>query len=69
MAEEVFKVKEKAKVNPLLSGLEEWVEGVIIKIFKIHSWVKSLPLKMIREGYSTERRNTSKRNKHVCNQF
>lgn len=34
MKEEVFKVKEKAKVSPLLSGLEEWVEGIIIKIFK-----------------------------------
>ncbi len=29
-----FKLKDKAKVSPLLSGLEEWVEGVIIKIFK-----------------------------------
>lgn len=34
MKEGVFKIKEKAKVSPLLSGLEEWVEGVIIKIFK-----------------------------------
>lgn len=34
MNEEKFIVKEKAKVSPLLSGLEEWVEGVIIKIFK-----------------------------------
>lgn len=34
MAEEKFKVKERATVSPLLSGLEEWVEGVIIKIFK-----------------------------------
>ncbi|HLV42529.1 MAG TPA: hypothetical protein VKY37_09630 [Brumimicrobium sp.] len=34
MKEPGFKVKEKAKVSPLLSGLEEWVEGVVIKIFK-----------------------------------
>lgn len=31
---EDFKIKDKAKVSPLLSGLEEWVEGIIIKIFK-----------------------------------
>lgn len=29
-----FKVKERAKVSPSLSGLSEWIEGVIIKIFK-----------------------------------
>lgn len=34
MNEETFTVKERAKVSPLLSGLEEWVEGIIIKIFK-----------------------------------
>lgn len=34
MSEEKFILKEKAKVSPLLSGLEDWVEGVIIKIFK-----------------------------------
>lgn len=34
MNEEKFTVKERAKVSPSLSGLEEWVEGVIIKIFK-----------------------------------
>lgn len=34
MKEDVFKIKDKAKVSPLLSGLEEWVEGIIIKIFK-----------------------------------
>ena len=27
-------IGEKAKVNPILSGLSDWVEGVIIKIFK-----------------------------------
>lgn len=27
-------IGEKAKVNPTLSGLSDWVEGVIIKIFK-----------------------------------
>jgi len=34
MKEGSFKVKEKVKVSPALSGLEKWVEGVIIKIFK-----------------------------------
>lgn len=34
MKEEAFKVKEKVKVSPSLSGLGEWVEGIIIKIFK-----------------------------------
>ena len=34
MKEETFKIKEKAKVSPKLTGLEKWVEGVIIKIFK-----------------------------------
>jgi hypothetical protein len=34
MKQENFKIKEKAKVSPLLSGLEDWIEGVIIKIFK-----------------------------------
>jgi hypothetical protein len=29
-----FKVKEIAKVSPILSGFEDWIEGVIIKIFK-----------------------------------
>lgn len=29
-----FRVKERAKVSPSLSGLSEWIEGVIIKIFK-----------------------------------
>ncbi len=31
---EIFRLKEKAKVSPLLSGLEDWIEGVIIKVFK-----------------------------------
>lgn len=30
---EKFSVAEYAKVSPLLSGLEDWVGGVIIKIF------------------------------------
>jgi hypothetical protein len=34
MNEEGFKIEEKAKVSPSLSGLEDWVEGIIIKIFK-----------------------------------
>ena len=34
MKEKEFKVQEKAKVSPSLNGLEEQVEGVIIKIFK-----------------------------------
>lgn len=29
-----FKIDEKAKVSPVLSGLNDWVEGIIIKIFK-----------------------------------
>lgn len=29
-----FKIHEKAKVSPVISGLNDWVEGVIIKIFK-----------------------------------
>ncbi len=29
-----FKVTERAKVSPTLSGLSVWIEGVIIKIFK-----------------------------------
>lgn len=31
---EKIKKGEKMKVSPLLSGLDEWIEGVIIKIFK-----------------------------------
>lgn len=34
MKQEVFNLKEKAKISPLLSDLEDWIEGVIIKIFK-----------------------------------
>lgn len=34
MKEEKFEVKQMAKVSPVLSGLEGWVEGIIIKIFK-----------------------------------
>ncbi len=34
MSKEFFKVEERAKVSPLLSGFEDWIEGVIIKIFK-----------------------------------
>lgn len=29
-----FKIHEKAKVSPVISGLNDWVEGIIIKIFK-----------------------------------
>lgn len=29
-----FKIDEKAKVSPVISGLNDWVEGIIIKIFK-----------------------------------
>jgi hypothetical protein len=34
LKEQTFKIKEKAKVSPKLTGLENWIEGVIIKIFK-----------------------------------
>lgn len=34
MANEVFNIKEKAKASPSLTGLSEWIEGVIIKIIK-----------------------------------
>lgn len=29
-----MKKGEKAKVSPVLTGLSEWVEGIVIKIFK-----------------------------------
>ena len=29
-----MKIGEKVKVNPLLTGLSDWVEGIIIKVFK-----------------------------------
>lgn len=34
MNDDMWVVQEKAKVSPSLSGLEEWVEGVITKIFQ-----------------------------------
>jgi hypothetical protein len=34
MDEVTFKPKQKAKVSPSLTGLSEWIEGVIIKIIK-----------------------------------
>ncbi len=34
MAKEIFLIKEKAKVSPSLTGLSDWIEGVIIKIIK-----------------------------------
>jgi hypothetical protein len=40
MKESNFKVKEKAKVSPALSGLEKWVEGIIIKIFNTDYYFK-----------------------------
>jgi len=29
-----FEINEKARVSPELSGLEKWVDGIVIKIFK-----------------------------------
>jgi hypothetical protein len=34
MEPEIFVTKQKAKVSPLLTGLSEWIEGVVIKIIK-----------------------------------
>lgn len=34
MKSEIFKAKAKAKVSPSLTGLGDWIEGVIIKIIK-----------------------------------
>ncbi|MBI2259576.1 MAG: hypothetical protein HYU67_11870 [Flavobacteriia bacterium] len=34
MENEIFLPKQKAKVSPTLTGLSEWIEGVIIKIIK-----------------------------------
>lgn len=34
METDIFLPKEKAKVSPSLTGLSEWIEGVIIKIIK-----------------------------------
>jgi hypothetical protein len=34
MSAEIFKPKERAKVSPSLTGLGEWIEGIIIKIIK-----------------------------------
>lgn len=32
MSNETFLVKQKAKVSPSLTGLSEWIEGIVIKI-------------------------------------
>jgi len=29
-----FEINEKSRVSPELSGLEKWVDGIVIKIFK-----------------------------------
>lgn len=34
MANEIFSLQERAKASPSLTGLSDWIEGIIIKIIK-----------------------------------
>ncbi|WP_457272649.1 hypothetical protein [Pedobacter sp. UYEF25] len=60
-------IGEKAKVNPVLSGLSDWLEGVIIKIFKNPFLGEEVAVRDDKEQIYYGEKKYFKELKNVCN--